>query len=403
MIDNITLEKLRHHLVHLWDEGGIWMLDGRITEKLLCGFCNHENILFIPVSFQTSGGSTFNPLISRIQQVIEHELITSGEKTLLNNYSDNKYIELPDDVALLHAFTSLTKIYNKFILIYAVKDDFFPLHESGMKILHRALMPFRESIVLVCCHPHYNNSMVKRLNIRQMEETIYISYKHHNRIKENVDAIKRGLTKNGLKYSIDKEHLGYRGNIREYEKEIGQAPRLILFIIPEYLESAHCMFELSETFKNKDVGNRIYPLIDTGKYERTSKGALDLSDYWCKRRDELLQLMLGRTDTNDQWARELKDIDAFLNCIDNFWQYICDINSLDIETLTQNDAQLLIDEIKKDINQQADFSEETIKPELTPLELSTSGSPVPVQPIVNQFGNNPINIVNNNGTINFNR
>lgn len=381
------------------------MTDSDMDGDVLCDYCQHEQITYIPVTFGPyAQGSAFGSLLSAIQSVIENELIRSELQRASSEPACEGSSELSDKIVLQYAFSGLVRICGNCILIHVEANDYFPMHDGGMKMLHRALLPFRNSIALVCCHAHYNNSMINRLNINSMEEIVYISYKHNDRIEENVNSIIRGLRKNDIKYSIDKEHLGYRGNIRDYEMKIGRASRLIVFVIPEYLKSAHCMVELSETFRNGNIEKRIYPLVDTGEFDRTSRGAIQLRDYWANRRSALLQMMQDRNDTNEQLMQELQDINSFLDCINDFWKYICEVNTMDIDTLTRNDAEILIEAIKKDINKQSSLSGVAeIEPTLAPVDILTSGSNAPVQPTVNQFGNNAVNIINNNGTINFHR
>ena len=64
-----------------------------------------------------------------------------------------------------------------------------------------------------------------------------------------MEAIKRGLEKNGIYYSIDVQDIKYRDDIVAYEKEIGSADKVIMFITATYLKSIDCMFEMTEIFK----------------------------------------------------------------------------------------------------------------------------------------------------------
>ena len=78
---------------------------------------------------------------------------------------------------------------------------------------------------------------------------IHISYKHDDNYNSAIDAIKKGLDNNGIAYTIDVDGIKYRDSIEEYEKEIGQANRVIMFVIPSYLKSLDCMFEMTQIFK----------------------------------------------------------------------------------------------------------------------------------------------------------
>lgn len=45
-------------------------------------------------------------------------------------------------------------------------------------------------------------------------------------------------------------------------KEIGAANRVIMVVIPEYFYSLDCMFEMTQMFKDGNIKERIFPLVD---------------------------------------------------------------------------------------------------------------------------------------------
>lgn len=48
------------------------------------------------------------------------------------------------------------------ILLHFEANDYFPMHEGGIRDLYSALVLFRGSIAAICIHGSYNNSMVKK-------------------------------------------------------------------------------------------------------------------------------------------------------------------------------------------------------------------------------------------------
>lgn len=232
-----------------------------------------------------------------------------------------------------------------------------------------------------------------------MTETkqIFITYKHSDAIADKINAVTNGLKANGIQYSIDRDDLRYRENIREYEEEIGRASKVIIFVIPEYLESPHCMYELIGIIRNKNLVKRVFPLVDTGKYERNSLGLQKLKDFWCKekeRRDEIF-----RRGYSPLLARELKDIIEFVQYLDEFWQYICDVNTGNIDELTADNAAKLVEAIKADIS----LTDESASQCRTTDSPINNDLDVPMTNIVNQTGERAIYIGENHGNITIGR
>ena len=72
---------------------------------------------------------------------------------------------------------------------------------------------------------------------------VHISYKHDKNYDEAIEAIKKGLQKNGICYSIDVQDIKYRDDIEKYEKEIGRADRVIIFVLTSSLRTPKFFIE----------------------------------------------------------------------------------------------------------------------------------------------------------------
>lgn len=125
-----------------------------------------------------------------------------------------------EEDALANIFAMLGE--KRKILFHFEANDYFPMHDGGMKALYNAIVRFRGSIAAICIHDSYNNYMVKRINLTFMSKIVYISYKHNEATNSHVETIINGLKTNHVDYSIDKEHVGYRDSIRKYEEAIGK-------------------------------------------------------------------------------------------------------------------------------------------------------------------------------------
>lgn len=376
MIDGKTYLTLRLSLELLWRQGGIFMIDSILSNAHVEEYCNNEGIQYIPVS------------------------INSWSKSLLQILNDSGAFQNIDfgiflakhqqeEDALVNIFAMLGK--KRRILLHFEANDYFPMHQGGMRALYNALISLRGSIAAICIHDSYNNSMVKRINLTFMNKIVYVSYKHNEATDSRIQAIINGLVTNHINYSIDKEHVGYRDSIRKYEEEIGQGARIIVVITDDYLESPHCMYELTQIWKNKNVKERVFPIIDIGKYSRDSVGLLKSKAYWNKERAKKCELLAQETGCNELLQRELDDINDIMNNINDVWTYIHDMNSLDMKTLTQDNAQYLMDRIKES------FADEAVGTHLQTNNLTGING---TSPSVTQNGNTNLNIGNNYGTIN---
>lgn len=230
-------------------------------------------------------------------------------------------------------------------------------------------------------------------------QTIFISYKHDDNVESYVKKIEAGLTKEKIGYSIDVKDLKYRDNIREYEELIGKSSRCIVIITPEYLESAHCMYELVQIFKAHNVQGRVFPVVDTGKYIRDSSGLDLLRNFWLEKRESVYHSASCPSPSN---ARELGDIDSYLQKLDEIWEYLRDINTSDIKSLTDNDAEQLVAAILKDIEEKNSAKSEQKQEVKLSKDLTNIIGDAQTQRTIHQYGNNSMYIENNNGSITIN-
>lgn len=308
--------------------------------------------------------------------------------------------ELSQDpiTALLICFEYLIKSHNSQIIIHAECNKNFPFTDDLMEVLHSTLEQSRNLIVLIFKHDSYKKDYINYLKYKTMDP-IFISYSHHAKgTNEYIKAISDGLENAEIKYSIDLKDLKYRQNIREYEELIGKSSRCIVIITPEYLESIHCMYELTQIFKHENARGRIFPLVDTGKYKINSTGLKMLRKYWEEQR---MVTHDNASSPSPFTAEELKDIDTFIFQLDSLWDYVRNINTESIDLLIHNNAEKLIAAIREDIEHS---KSETSKSGslLSTVGLSNIDEDAPACSIVNQYGNHSIQIGTINGNININ-
>lgn len=282
-------------------------------------------------------------------------------------------------------------------------DDVNSLSHEDLYKLNEALSHHEKTIVIaskkksfdgMICDPLIKKFVFKEEKIRHMEnriEKVHISYKHDDAYTDAMEAIKAGLEKNGIPYSIDEYDIMYRDNIDEYEKEIGASDLVIMFVIPTYLKSLDCMFEMTQMFKNGKVKERIFPVVDMGDIIRNGDGLCSVKDYWQAEKVRKSERIAHEPGKSSYLLMELQKIDDIINTLDDLWFFICREFSGSYEQMIENDAALLIEELKKSLDAINVESAEKFTP-------SEGNEPAGFRNVI-QKGDKSVYIENNNGSI----
>jgi len=222
-------------------------------------------------------------------------------------------------------------------------------------------------------------------------EKVHISYKWNEEYRDVLNAIESGLKENNIPYSMDKYDIMYRGSIDDYEKEIGASSRVIMFVIPEYFNSLDCMFEMTQMFKNGNIKERIFPLVDMKGIPRNGDGLKMIKDYWQKEKIKKSEQISTEPGGSSFLLMEIHKIDEVIKTLDELWLFICRHSTGDFRELVKNNAALLIQELRSTLNQATASIDENFNP-------SSDFKPIPMREIL-QKGEKPIYIENNTGSI----
>lgn len=244
------------------------------------------------------------------------------------------------------------------------------------------------------------------VNIKSFKETfryrlmknrldkVHISYKHDDAYEDALRAIITGLEKNDIPYSIDKYDILYGDNIDDYEKEIGASARVIMFVIPKYLKSLDCMFEMTQMFKNGNVRDRIIPVVDMGGMPRNGDGLTEIKDYWQSEKVKKSDRVSTEPGGSSYLLMEIQRIDDIIKILDDLWLFICRNSTGSYEKLIENEAILLMEELKKALPKVTAHIDEKFVP-------SVDTKPATIRK-VNQNGEKSIYIENNTGSVTIN-
>lgn len=227
-------------------------------------------------------------------------------------------------------------------------------------------------------------------------DMVHISYKSED--CKHIEKICRAMDANGIEYSIDKKDILYRDSIEEYEKRIGQANRVIVFVTNDYLKSIHCMYEMAHIIANKNLSRRLLPIVDIKDISRDGDGLAKIKEYWQAVKNRKIDQMKTESGSTEYLNEELRKINMIIQCLDELWRYISDTNTSSLENLLSNNASILISEIKKNLNQK-------VVPELSQVDLSCTVTPPstinePSTRSIFQLGDKSIYIEKNEGDIN---
>ena len=180
------------------------------------------------------------------------------------------------------------------------------------------------------------------------ENAVFISYAWGGEREEMVNQIDQALQKRGLKITRDKRDLGYKGSIKQFMEQIGQANCVIVVVSDKYLRSPNCMFELVEIADNKQFHDRIFPIVlaDADIYDPVKR--IGYVKYWEEKRAELAEAIKTLDPANLQGIRDDMDLyDRIRDKISGLASILKDMNTLTPEMHRESDFSHLYNAIEK--------------------------------------------------------
>lgn len=350
---------------------------GDIFELLVVGLshqCNDGSIESLREKLLTADWQSREIILySLLIQILKH--LCQNEKSVIHIQGgiDLSTLQLEDlckfDAALTH--------HNEIIFVISKQKNM--ARPRGNAIIK--IQSLKGNIV--------NGLMENRLN------KVHISYKHDDEYETALSAIKAGLNKNDILFSIDDYDIKYGDNIDEYEREIGAADKVIMFIIPKYFESLDCMFEMTQMFKNGEIQSRIYPVVDMKDIPRNGDGLKKVEDYWKQERNKKAkQISTSSGSACVYLTKEITKINDIINTLNDFWEFICRYSTGKFEELIANDAALLMQKLKETFQKVTACIDE----KFVPLEETKPTD----SRVVIQNGEKSLYIGNNTGDITIN-
>ena len=358
MNKDFQLQQLNIMLIDPGLTSGLYLLDTDLTdEEIKTHIRSNNSFKYISGNLiQTSKGNVFELFLVGLCHQCQNGDITALRDQLMTADEQRK------DVIIYSLAIQILKHFStsgKAVIHMLGRIDLSSIELEDLDKLDAALNCIDDTIVVICTQKNREKPMVEYVinkslkgynNNKIMEnrlKKVYISYKHDENYNGAMEAIKRGLEKNGIYYSIDVQDIKYRDDIVKYEKEIGSADKVIMFITASYLKSIDCMFEMTEIFKNSDVRNRVFPVVDMQPIPRNIYGLKEIKDYWSEQKVHASIQIQTEPGSSDYVINELLKIDAIIKNLDDFWYYLVHINTGSFKDMIDNDAALLMEEIQR--------------------------------------------------------
>lgn len=405
MNKDFQLQQLNIMLMDPGLRSGLYLLDTDLTdEEIKKHIRSNNSFKYISGNLiQTSKGNVFELFLVGLCHQCQNGDITALRDQLMTADEQRK------DVIIYSLAIQILKHFStsgKAVIHMLGRIDLSSIELEDLDKLDAALNCIDDTIVVICTQKNREKPMVEYVinkslkgynNNKIMEnrlKKVYISYKHDENYNGAMEAIKRGLEKNGIYYSIDVQDIKYRDDIVKYEKEIGSADKVIMFITASYLKSIDCMFEMTEIFKNSDVRNRVFPVVDMQPIPRNIYGLKEIKDYWSEQKVHASIQIQTELGSSDYVISELLKIDAIIKSLDDFWYYLVHINTGSFKDMIDNDAALLMEEIQRVTARKTAELEEKI--------ISMGENQPTVIRQITQNGEKSVYVEKNIGTININ-
>lgn len=383
-------------------KSGLYLIDTDLSdEDIETVMRQTRNSLYEKILVPAVGGSTFEMFVAGLSYRCNNPEIDEQREQWLRAILNGR----ERDVLLFNLVIRIMKCLctkERTVLHLQSEKDITSFSHNELSTLQTSLAYHQTTTIIISKEQNGraadSDGIISRISIKEniayraMDRLskVHISYKHDPDHDEAVEAIKRGLIKNDIAFSIDVDGIKYRDNIVEYEKEIGESERVIIFVINEYLKSLDCMFEMVQMFKMGKVEVRLFPVVDLKGIPRNGDGLKVVKQYWTNEKNRKLEQMKseGNSDFMQDETRKINDI---LKYIDEFWDFLVHINTGNYEKMIENDAALLMEELKKTLPKyEASFSSNFVP--------SVSAEPTPSRTII-QNGANSIYVENHNGPI----
>ncbi|OUD14684.1 hypothetical protein TPSD3_09190 [Thioflexithrix psekupsensis] len=185
---------------------------------------------------------------------------------------------------------------------------------------------------------------------------VFISYAWNEKDSEEnerlVNQLQADLSQRNIEIIRDKQHLGYKGDIKQFMQQIGRGHYVIVILSDKYLKSKNCMFELVEIAKHGDFVDRIFPIVLSSANIYDPVILIDYIVHWEQEITRLEQAMKKVSAANLQGIREsIDNYTAIRAAIANLISIIANMNTLTPEMHQNSHFESLYRALQEKIEQ----------------------------------------------------
>lgn len=272
--------------------------------------------------------------------------ICSDEELRSKYYHDRLHVYLKFHSTLKYKELSLSNKEYYFIQEHLSQEKKLWAQSAGLK-KYSLLYQYTEKFV----HSYFaflEDKLLKRQGIDDSvschkKKIVYVSYPWYD--SSVMDVICKAFETKGILYKRDKNDCGYRSNISNFEREIANADIIVALINKRSLYSLDCMYEMCKMVENGHFEHRLYPIVMLPKgMERNIESGDKLMEYWKKQLEDRKK-KIPTTSNFPLILEELEFCNTIVVELPKFWKYICRYNELNMDSLLNNDCEILINAI----------------------------------------------------------
>lgn len=376
---------------------GLYLIDTVLDDNEIEKYIKDlDGYAYLKISLLPSkDSSVFEMFVIGLSYKFDNQSLVEMVKLLLSDATQKR-----DNILLTILLDIMKNLIERKTVIHIVgeKDLSSFIHEDLCKL--KISLDYSSHPTIIINKPKHaieinHDSNISRITLKKdnlmkkRTEKVHISYKHDDAHKDAIRAIINGLEENHIPYSIDEYDLQYRDNIDDYEKEIGSSDIVVMFVTSGYFKSIECMFEMTQIFKSGNIYERVFPIVDMGEFERNDDSLKKIKFFWNNERNKKIKDITQ--GISEPITNGIKKIDGILNTIDDLWNFLCRYNSGNYEKLIENNAKLLMEEIKKYLYPELEPDTENFTPTTATMPTGTR--------VITQNGEKSLYIEKNSGNI----
>ncbi len=179
---------------------------------------------------------------------------------------------------------------------------------------------------------------------------VFISYAWGGESEQVTDKVCEALSQKGYQVVRDKKDLKYKGNIKEFMRNIGRGKFVAVIISDKYLKSENCMYEMLEIKGNGGLYDRIFPIVlnDAKIYEVSDR--IDYKNYWDEKVETLRKKIKEIRDPvgTEGYVEKMNQYSDIMRIVDGITTMLNDMNTLTPEMHQGNNFEILIKAIEEE-------------------------------------------------------